>query len=117
MVFATLLDIVNKALFWANDCQKLAVEPVGGLVNTFAGVVTLTDASSMVFVNPKSPPSQATVQLDNALFALGAHIRIERILKDPTKGCRDVVLTAMPPIESIILVLVMAFTVPVIVYL
>jgi hypothetical protein len=117
IVFATLLDIVNKTLFWAYDCQNDAVEPVGGLVNTFAGVVTLTDASSMVLVNPKSPPSQATVQLANALDALGAQTLTERILNDPTNGCKEVVLTAIPPHESIILVLVMEFTVPFIVNL
>jgi len=97
IVLGTLVVIVNKVLLVANPCQKAAVDPVGGLVNTCAGVVTLIDASSMVLLSPKSPPSQATLQKAKALDALGAQILIEMILKDPTKGCRVTFAVAMPP--------------------
>jgi hypothetical protein len=114
IVLDTLLDMVNKVFKFAEDCQKFAVDPVGGLANTIAGVVTLIDESWTVVFKPKTPPSQATEQLANAFDTLGDHILILRILNDPTIGCREVAEVAIPPHASIMFCDVMVFTVPVI---
>jgi hypothetical protein len=111
MQLVTLDDTVNKVFTFAEDCQKFAVDPVGGLACTIAGVVTLIDESWTVVFAPKTPPSQARLQLANAFDALGAHTFMLRILNDPTIGRREVVVAAIPPHASMILADVMEFTV------